>query len=77
MIGTEHVCGVRRKAPILKTGRWRYARDVTEHEENEANRYAPAAILECDRCGARAVLEGSNKHPRAAAERVPDQSVFE
>jgi hypothetical protein len=78
MIDTAHACKRITPAFGLKdAGRWRYARNVTEREETDANRYAPAAILECDRCGARAVIEGSNKHPRAAAERVPDQSVFE
>lgn len=73
MIDTKHACkisnpnGVKPPFGIKDLGRWRYARNVTEREEIEANRYAPAAILECDRCGARATIEGSNKHPRAAA----------
>ncbi len=60
----------------IMAGRWRVARDITEAEENDANKYAPAAILQCDRCGTRQVVEGSNKHPLAQAARVPDQSVF-
>lgn len=67
MIGEKHDCG----------GTFRVAPDVTQAEEEEANRYAPAAILCCDKCGNRAVFESANRHPNAHAARVPSQSVFD
>lgn len=55
----------------------RYARNVSPGEEQNANERAPAAILDCTACRMRLVLEGTNRHPRHAQTRLPDQSVFD
>lgn len=52
----------------------RYARNVSVAEEAEANRNAPAAILDCTACPDRMVVEGTNRHRPNAP---PDLSVFD
>lgn len=49
-------------------------RGITAEEETEANRNAPAAIVECDVCGEIRTIEGTNRHPHR---KTPDQSVFD
>jgi hypothetical protein len=69
MLGMEHLgCG----------GTLRVARDVTEHEEIEANRFEDAAILVCSKCGERIFDDTVSSRPdRYRKPRVPDQSVFD
>ena len=53
------------------------APNVTEKEEEEANRYEDAAIFRCASCGLRHVDTTSTRPDRYRKKRVPDQSVFE
>jgi hypothetical protein len=52
------------------------ARDVTESEEEQANRNEDAAIFRCAACGLRHVDYTSTRPDRYRNPPVPDQAVF-